>query len=51
MNRPIDQLDSDTNSKPSRASWVMVALAWVLVGIPIAWGLYQTVRSAVALFR
>ncbi|HTI03953.1 MAG TPA: hypothetical protein VL549_01440 [Gemmatimonadales bacterium] len=31
--------------------WALVALAWLLVGIPLAWGIYRTLRSAVVLFR
>jgi len=34
----------------SRAS-VMLALAWLAVGIPIAWGLWVTLQSALVLFR
>ncbi len=36
---------------PSRASWVEVAVAWTLVGIPLGWGILQTVAKAAALFR
>lgn len=32
-------------------SWVTVAIAWTLVGIPLAWGIYRTLRSALILFR
>jgi hypothetical protein len=28
----------------------LIALAWTLVGIPLAYGLYQTVTRAAALF-
>ncbi len=28
----------------------LIAFAWTLVGIPLAYGLYQTVTRAVALF-
>jgi hypothetical protein len=36
---------------PSSASWVTVAIAWTLVGIPLAWGIYQTLAKAAVLFR
>jgi hypothetical protein len=36
------------NKPPSR---LLVAIAWMLVGIPLAWGIYRTLRSAIALFR
>jgi hypothetical protein len=28
-----------------------VALAWVLVGIPLLWGVYETLLNAMKLFR
>jgi hypothetical protein len=30
---------------------LLVALAWLLVGIPLAWGIYRTLKSAIVLFR
>ena len=35
--------------KPSSARWLLVALAWILVGIPLAWGIYRTLQTAVKL--
>jgi len=32
-------------------SWVAVALAWTAVGVPLAWGVFQTCLKAAALFR
>lgn len=37
--------------QPAQRSWVTVAIAWTLVGIPLAWGIYRTLRSALILFR
>ena len=31
--------------------WGMVALAWVLVGVPLLWGVWNTLVKAAALFR
>ncbi len=28
-----------------------VAVAWALVGIPLCWGVYKTLQTAVKLFR
>jgi len=28
-----------------------VLVAWALVGIPLAWGVYRTLQTAVKLFR
>jgi hypothetical protein len=36
--------------KPSASSWLLVAVAWTLVGIPLAWGIYRTLRTAVKIF-
>ena len=38
-------------SRPSSSSWFMVILAWVLVGLPLAWGVSRTLQTAVKLFR
>lgn len=37
--------------KPAQTSWVVVAIVWALVGIPLAWGIYRTLRSALILFK
>ena len=31
--------------------WALVALAWVLVGVPLLWGVWNTLVKAGALFR
>ena len=31
--------------------WASVAVAWVLIGIPLAWGIFRTITSASRLFR
>jgi MFS family permease len=36
---------------PSRASWMAVAAGWIFVGVPLAWGILQTVAKAASLFR
>jgi hypothetical protein len=36
---------------PSPASWVMVAIAWVLVGVPLLWGIFITFKKAALLFK
>jgi len=38
-------------SRPSVASWLLVAIAWALVGLPLAWGVSKTLQTAVKLFR
>jgi hypothetical protein len=34
----------------ARASALRIAGAWVVVGLPLAWGLYQTVLKSLLLF-
>ena len=37
-------------AQQTRTSWVVVAIAWTLVGLPLAWGIYRTLLSAIKLF-
>jgi len=39
------------SARPSPSSWVAVAVAWTLVGIPLVWGIFRTLQTAVKLFR
>jgi hypothetical protein len=39
------------SSEPRPGQWGLVALAWLLVGIPLAWGIWNTLLKAVALFQ
>jgi hypothetical protein len=32
-------------------SWFAVAVAWLAVGIPMAWGVWMTLKKAALLFR
>jgi hypothetical protein len=36
-----------TNSK---ASPLQIAISWAIVGLPLAWGVYQTVLKSLPLF-
>jgi hypothetical protein len=38
------------NQQPTHTPIGLVAFAWALVGIPLAYGLYNTVKAASALF-
>jgi hypothetical protein len=40
-----------TPSSASSSSWIPVILAWSLVTIPLLWGIWQTAKKAVVLFR
>ena len=36
--------------QPTRTPVPLIALAWTLVGVPLVYGLYNTVKAATALF-
>ena len=36
---------------PSPGSWITVAIAWILVGVPLLWGILITFKKAALLFR
>ncbi len=36
---------------PTPGQWPLVIVAWLLVGIPLAWGVFQTMKKAALLFR
>lgn len=36
---------------PSTASWFAVAVAWILVGVPLLWGIFITFEKAALLLR
>jgi hypothetical protein len=38
------------NQQPTHTPMALIAFAWTLVGVPLAYGLYQTVKTASSLF-
>jgi hypothetical protein len=38
-------------TQQSGTTWVQLTLAWGLVGIPLTWGVLQTLSNALALFK
>jgi len=44
-------VSQDSGPRPAPASWVAVAIAWTLIGIPLVWGVLKTLQTAVKLFR
>ena len=42
---------SDDAGRAGGALVVRLALAWALVGLPLAWGVWQVVRKSLDLFR
>ena len=43
--------DRDVLSSTTRSSPLLVAAAWIAVGIPMLWGVMMTVKKAAQLFR
>ncbi|MGY1801814.1 hypothetical protein ACI78T_00855 [Blastococcus sp. SYSU D00922] len=41
---------SPGNQQPTHTPAALIAFAWALVGAPLAYGLYQTVKTAANLF-
>ncbi|MCU0621022.1 MAG: hypothetical protein MUC69_05910 [Gemmatimonadales bacterium] len=39
------------DSEQGAGSWLLVALAWTAVGLPLLWGVWQTFKKAAQLFR
>ena len=41
--------DAPTEEAPSSAA--AVALRWLIVGLPLAWGIFETLKKSLALFH
>ncbi|MDX2121540.1 MAG: hypothetical protein SF070_10855 [Gemmatimonadota bacterium] len=44
-------MTASDDEHPSASSWVLVAVGWTLVGVPMLWGIIITFRKAALLFR
>jgi hypothetical protein len=42
---------NEGSTAPSSGSWVLVGIAWLLVSVPLLWGIWTTLAKAVVLFR
>ncbi len=42
---------ANTTQSPKDGQWLKVVVAWTLVGIPLAWGVYKTLQGAMKLFH
>lgn len=43
-------IPSQDGQRPTHTPTGLIAFAWALVGVPLAYGLYQTVKTAIDLF-
>ncbi|HYO35936.1 MAG TPA: hypothetical protein VER97_07675 [Geodermatophilus sp.] len=50
MSTPLSKQSSPNGHQPARTPAALIAVAWTLVGVPLAYGLYNTVKAAGALF-
>jgi hypothetical protein len=41
----------DPTPRPPAGQWGLVTVAWLLVGVPLLWGVWNTLLKAAALFR
>ncbi|HET6393693.1 MAG TPA: hypothetical protein VFG13_12795 [Blastococcus sp.] len=41
---------STQNQQPTHTPTALIAFAWTIVGVPLAYGLYNAVKAASALF-
>ena len=41
----------DGSAAPSTGSWFLVGMAWLMVGVPLLWGVWTTLVKAAVLFR
>jgi hypothetical protein len=39
----------ESSDRPGQ--WALVVLAWLAVGLPLAWGVFVTLQKAAILFR
>lgn len=44
-------MPNQEESGPSGGSWVLVGVAWLLVSVPLLWGIWTTLAKAAVLFR
>jgi len=42
---------AENRAEPRAGQWLLVAAAWVAVGIPLLWGVGMTLKKAAQLFR
>ncbi|MGY1726121.1 hypothetical protein ACI79J_04030 [Geodermatophilus sp. SYSU D01062] len=50
MSTPLSKTTSSDGQQPVHTPTGLIAFAWTLVGVPLAYGLYQTVKTALTLF-
>ncbi len=39
------------SDSPAPGNWALVVVAWLLVSLPLLWGVWSTMKKAALLFR
>jgi hypothetical protein len=47
----MSSADKTVNAAQQGTSSAAVAIAWLVVGVPLLWGVWETVKKSLALFR
>jgi hypothetical protein len=51
MLRPTQESGVEMSENTKKSSPAMILLAWVLVGVPLTWGVYNTLLNSMKLFQ
>jgi hypothetical protein len=51
MLRPYKRRGVGMSEDTKKSSAAMILLAWVLVGVPLTWGVYNTLLNSMKLFQ
>jgi len=48
---PPSRPEGTPNDPPVTTPKILLVASWIFVGIPMTWGVYQTILKSLALFR
>ena len=46
-----DNVQPEAEATPGAGNTLLLVISWMWVGIPLAWGVLETLRTSLALFR
>ncbi len=46
-----ENVNPETNAPVGADNTLLLVVSWLWVGVPLAWGVLQTLRTSLALFR
>ena len=47
----MDNRQPETPATPGAGNTLLLVISWLWVGIPLAWGVLETLKTSMALFR